>query len=282
MASVNSRIRRVLKPLLFKILGKTGYKYAQWYGKMRDIKYRLVEEKEMQLLPHLISPGDAVIDIGANYAYYTDRLSGLVGEKGKVYAFEPIPFTHKICSMIVRSRKLKNVKLFNKGVSDKNESLTFKVPRLAFGGISAGQAHIAGRNHETSEKKNYYNFADEEEVVCQVVALDSFLKDETISPLRFVKIDIEGAEYYALQGMEKIILSEMPVILIEVQPYFLKGFGISEAEFKSYIKNTLGYNIYHYNAETQKLDLHEGDFFDANFILLPVGKLSSFKNIIAE
>jgi len=36
---------------------------------MRDIDYKPVEEKEMELLPLFIKEGDNVINIGANYVY---------------------------------------------------------------------------------------------------------------------------------------------------------------------------------------------------------------------
>src|SRR3981081_3931150 len=99
MASVNSPIRKFLKPILFKLLGKKGYKWAQFYGKKKDIVNRLVEEIEMELLPQLVKKDDEVLDIGANYAYYTERLSRLV-PLGKVYAFEPIPFTYEVAEML--------------------------------------------------------------------------------------------------------------------------------------------------------------------------------------
>src|SRR6185295_19469917 len=120
MASVQSPIRNFLKPILFKILGKKGYKLAQYYGKKRDIEKRLVEEIEMELLPQLVHKNDEVLDIGANFAYYTERLSRLAPE-GKVYAFEPIPFTYSVAVMLVKKFGLKNVELYDKGVGQKTE-----------------------------------------------------------------------------------------------------------------------------------------------------------------
>ncbi|MEI9806546.1 MAG: hypothetical protein WDO16_00980 [Bacteroidota bacterium] len=54
MASVKSPLRRIIKPILFKLLGKKGYKWAQFYGKKKDITNKLVEEIEMELLPQLV------------------------------------------------------------------------------------------------------------------------------------------------------------------------------------------------------------------------------------
>ncbi|MEI9806548.1 MAG: FkbM family methyltransferase [Bacteroidota bacterium] len=49
---------------------------------------------------------------------------------------------------------------------------------------------------------------------CEVVDIDSFLLPK-LKKLTFVKIDIEGAEYFALKGMEKTLQQFKPVILIE-------------------------------------------------------------------
>ncbi|WCT11872.1 FkbM family methyltransferase [Mucilaginibacter jinjuensis] len=282
MASVKSPIRTLVKPFLFRLLGKRGYKYAQFYGKKRDIQHRLVEEKEMELLPYFVKPGDCAIDVGANYAYYTDRLSGLAGNEGKVFAFEPIPFTYMVCAMIVKSNKLGNVSLFNLGVSDKNQTLKFSVPKLSYGPISAGQAHIATRTNAEEDKQKYYNFEQEEEVTCDVVALDTFNLELSGKNVSFIKIDIEGAEYFALKGMEQLIKKHLPVILIEVQPYFLNGFNIEASDLESYISQTLGYNIYYYDEELKKLKPLKTELFDANFILIPVSKIDSYQQIIYD
>lgn len=280
MASVKSLVRTIVKPILFKLMGKSGYKYAQMYGKIRDIEHRLVEEKEMNLLPLIVKEGDTVIDIGANYAYYCERLSKLVGNSGTVHAFEPIPFTYEVCAMIVKKLNLKNVNLYNKGVSDKTMTVEFSVPKLDFGGISAGQAHISGRTIDVDKKKDYYNFDSEEKVQCEVVDLDSFLGDK-ISNLSFVKIDIEGAEYMALKGMEKMIQIHKPILLLEIQPTFLKGFNIDESDFKSYLTSDLGYQLFVFNSTSCKLNYYtETSFADDNYILVHMDKVDSQKHNI--
>lgn len=279
MASVNSPIRRFVKPLFYKLLGRKGYKFVQARAKIRDINHRLVEEKEMVLLSEFIKDGDHVIDLGANYAYYVERMSRLVGSKGRVFGFEPIPFTYEVCSLVVKKLRLKNVDLFPFASGNANETLEFRVPKLDFGGISAGQSHLSKRNNEMEGKENYYAFKDEELVKCQAVTIDDYLFSK-LNNLSFVKIDIEGAEYFALQGMEQTIKKFKPVILVEIQPFFLKGMGVEEASLISLVKNDFGYQIFSFEKASSKLKLVETDLWDDNYILIHSDKVKDFGHIV--
>ena len=279
MASVKSPIRTILKPILFKLLGRKGYKWAQFYGKKRDIENRLVEEIEMELLPQLISNGDEVLDIGANYAYYTERLSRLTPE-GHVYAFEPIPFTYDVAAMLVKKFKLTNVSLYKKGVGQKTETMRFSVPKQDAGAISAGQAHMAARNNDMIRGSEYYVSEKKEEFDCEVVAIDSFLLP-VLKNLTFVKIDIEGAEYFALKGMEKTIERFQPVILIEVISVFLQSFTIGLSFFQQYIEQTLGYRIFEYDAVAKELRQKTGFEKDSNYVLIHSSKIPVYSHLIA-
>lgn len=277
MVSVNSPIRKFVKPILFKLLNKRIYSWFQYRAKIRDIKKRLVEEKEMQLLPQIINDGDEVLDLGANYAYYTIRMSELV-RTGKVFAFEPIPITHQICKKIVDYFKADNVELFQKAVGEKNEIQKFRAPLQDFDFISAGQAHIATRNNEIEGKDVLYKFDKDTYFDCEIVRLDDFLKNK-LNNLSFVKIDIEGAELFALKGMTELIKKFKPVILMEIVPFFLKGFKINEKDLLNFIK-TLNYKMFLYDETNNKLIPHKGIVIESNYILIHKNKIKEFDHLI--
>jgi len=278
MSTLKSGIRSFVKPILYKLLGNRFYKYAQFYGKKRDIKFKLIDEKEMFLLPEFIKPGDTVLDLGANFAYYTERMSKIVGNTGKVYSFEPIPFTFEVLEMLVKHFKLANVTYYKKGVSNKTETVKFTVPKMDFGTLSTGQAHISGRKNDQPNNKDY-KFTQEETFDCQVVALDEFYNNE-LPNLTFIKIDIEGAELFALKGAKNLLEKYKPVILIEINPLFLEGFGLTETNMLDFIKE-IGYEIFYLNEGSQKLvPLNNTPLWEYNFILIPAGKVNQYKNII--
>lgn len=281
MASVNSPLRRFIKPILFKLFGKRLYKHFQYLGKLKDIKKRLVEEPEIELLPHFIHEQDEVLDIGANYAYYTERMANLC-KKGKVYAFEPIPFTAEVAQKIIRKLKLENVVFYQKGVSNKTETIQFSVPKLDFGAISAGQAHISTRNNDLVKSSDFHISDNYETFDCEVVDIDTFLLS-TLKNLTFVKIDIEGAEYFALQGMRQTLLQFKPIILIEIVPIFLKSFKVSVQEFQDYIEKELGYIIFEYDQSAKKLVQITGKPLEKekNHILIHTEKVKHFSHLIA-
>ncbi len=274
MASVHSPIRSFLKPILFKLFGKSLYPWFQYKAKVRDIDLKLVEEKEMELLPFFLSKEDEAIDIGANYAYYTVRLARLCK---KVYAFEPIPFTYKVCDMLVKHYKLKNTILYNKGVGDKNEWHKFTIPVTDFGAISAGQAHFGERDDNLEGREKHVKFTKNQVVDCEVIALDSLINNFT--NIKFIKIDIEGAEYFALKGMRGIIEKFKPVVLIEINPFFLKGFNISEQQIKDLITN-LEYQLFIYDAHSKKLKQWQKPFEENNYILIHKNELKDFQKLI--
>jgi FkbM family methyltransferase len=277
MASVNSPLRSFLKPLFFKLIGNKGYARMQFHAKKKDIEQKLLEEPEMELLPSLLSASDNCIDIGANYAYYSHRLSFLC-PKGQVYAFEPIPFTFKIAERIVKSFGLKNVSIYQLGVGNENSTVTFEVPLQSFGAYSAGQAHISGRDNELKGKEQHYQFASHEKVSCRIVRLDDF--KEINKKIAFVKIDIEGAELFALRGMKQLLLRDQPIVLLEINPFFLEGFHIREQELRDFFAET-GYSIFMYDAASKKLKSWNTDFIESNYILLPSAKPDQYKNFIA-
>ena len=265
MSTINSPLRRFLKPLLFRLFGKTLYPWFQYKAKVKDIDSHLVDEDELDVLPWFINQQDEAIDIGANFGYYAVPMGRIAK---KVYAFEPIPFTYEVCKKVLRHYRLNNVELFKNGIGVNNEKMIFSVPVMDFGGISAGQAHLNGRkeNGIAVSQKN-------QEVECEVITIDSLL--DTFEKISFVKMDIEGAEYFALKGMKGTLEKFRPAILIEINPDFLKGFGISEQELNELIDLT-GYKVFSYDKKMGKLIKWGKPYIEDNYLLLHQDRIGEF------
>jgi len=274
MATIHSPLRKFLKPILFALFGKSLYPWFQHVAKVRDIDMKLVEEKEMELLPYFIDKNSEAIDIGANYAYFTVRMAHL---GRKIYSFEPIPFTFKVCKMVVNHYKLKNVILYQNGVGERNEVRKFSVPIMTSGAISAGQSHFEERENEGAGKELHVNYEKTEIVSCEVLALDSLSND--FDNISFVKMDIEGAEYFALKGMAELIRKFKPVILLEINPFFLKGFNLTDGMMKELI-NGMGYEVFIYSENTKKLCYWDSEFIESNYIIIHRDKLNAYKMLI--
>ncbi len=56
--------------------------------------------------------------------------------------------------------------------------------------------------------------------------VDSFCNEHNIKQIDLVKIDVEGSEFYVLQGMKQMIASSRPVVLIEILEQTLSAQGI--------------------------------------------------------
>jgi FkbM family methyltransferase len=278
MASVDSPVRTLVKPLLFRMLRKEWYFWILVYAKWRDIRHHLVEEEEESLLPGFVKAGDETVDVGANFLYYAARMSELAGPRGTVYAFEPVPFTFSIAKVLRRMLRLGNVELIDKGVSDRNERVSFRVPLQDFGAPSAGLSHIASRNNELDGRETFYQFHKEYTVACEVVRIDDFLLPR-LTRLSFVKIDIEGAEYFALRGMRRTIAQFRPVILVEIQPFFLNGFGITEDDVARLI-DEMGYRMFVYDAAGTRLKPFTPPFDPRNYILVHRERLNEYASLI--
>lgn len=133
------------------------------------------------------SKGDILVDLGANIGDITSRLART---RSKVYAFEPDPVAFKILSR--RFRLVKNVICVNKGVMAAKGRLELypcnpnNEDRIQ---SSVGSSFLAQKNNNT----NSLGFV---ECIC----FADFIY-ELNHPIKFVKIDIEGAEVELLESI---------------------------------------------------------------------------------
>ena len=69
--------------------------------------------------------GDVVYDIGANCGNTALEISGIIGSKGQVFAFEPNPKMFEQCKIIEEKNLFQNIKFFNYGIGSDNTQKSF-------------------------------------------------------------------------------------------------------------------------------------------------------------
>ena len=151
-----------------------------------------------------LRPGMTVVDVGANVGYYTLLATKQVGHTGKVYAFEPEPLSFELLrknvivnwfSSLVRAEK--------KAVSAAGGHSEFFVRQNYRGNSSIGAV--------TPEHLEYL-YDSMERIEIETVSLDEYFPEPPSIDL--LKIDVEGAELDALQGMRNVIQSNPEIIII--------------------------------------------------------------------
>jgi FkbM family methyltransferase len=181
---------------------------------------------ETDLIRKLVKSGDIVVDVGANIGYFTLIFAQLVGEHGKVLAFEPDNKLFRILEANIQNNGYKNVTLFRKGLSDQNTSAILYLDK-----------------YNNLDNRIYASSSAAEEVEIQLVKLDDFISEYT-SHVDLIKIDIQGAEGLAFRGMQNVIRTNPKIkIVTEFWPWSLKQAGTEPDEFIRFLSNE-GFSFY--------------------------------------
>jgi FkbM family methyltransferase len=274
----NSLPRRVLKRVLAPLLPEPAYRIVQAVAMGWDIRSGAFTEPELDLISYGVRPGETAIDIGANYGLYSYHFSRAVGPSGKVYAFEPVPFTAKTFKLIGTALRFNNVTLFEKGCGDKPGKLRFRVPIAESGSIMAGVVHLAARDNERDGRQQHARFERSKEIECDIVTLDDVIPNDqrTVS---FIKCDIEGADYFALKGAAKIIEKHKPTVVSEINPWFVEGFGLTVEQLVSFFTDQ-GYKLYRYENK-QLIETPIEKVVEDNWVFVHPSRMDRFRSILA-
>lgn len=139
--------------------------------------------------------GDVVVEAGAFIGFYVMRAAELVGETGKVIAIEAVPENFEIMKRNVEANGLKNVILINKAVWNTSAKIKFYREGKQVGSI-------------TQEVVSTDKFIE-----VQADTIDEMLKEKSISKIDFIRIQLNGVELEALEGMNET-LKHQPKVLV--------------------------------------------------------------------
>ena len=187
------------------------------------------EPQETALVKAVLRPGMSFVDVGANWGYYTLLAAGLVGTKGRVLSLEPDPRLFSILQRNVTRGGLDQVMVLQ--IAAASEPGTLSLAGYIEDGGNFGISRIAPNSGE-------------HEKLFQVSAqsLDNILEQQSLSSVDLMKMDIEGAEVFALAGLEKsLIRRKVKRLLLELHPIQLAEHGSSVSSVVEKLQSA-GYN----------------------------------------
>jgi len=189
----------------------------------RSIYFDSFEFTIRKIIFNNISVGGTFLDIGANIGYFSLLASKLVGNKGRIIAFEPNPVTMKRLKQNIDLNCTKNIELIEVALSNQDGEVHLFCPQDETHGF-------------TSMRNQGWQKVDSYKV--QTKLLDDVLPID-ISRIDLIKIDVEGAELLVFEGAKNTIIKFRPKIILELNEKAAENFGY---DILDVVKLILSYN----------------------------------------
>lgn len=160
-----------------------GNEFAAWPAYERDLT------EDLCFHVYHPRPGDVIVDAGAAIGGETQVFSEAVGPEGRVLSIEANPTTFARLEARVRLNELTNVTLSGSALADRSRSAFIEDRREVY-------------------ERNSLSLDDREgvpTVPVDGVSLDELCARHEIDHIDFLKLNIEGSEGLAIQGMASII-----------------------------------------------------------------------------
>lgn len=180
----------------------------------RSMYLKVYEPYETSLVKRYLKPGMVVVDVGANVGYYALLAASLVGEKGKVLAFEPSPYAFGKLSDTIHRNHLTQIHAIQAGLSGNSGEACLYLPKRRGNHTPSMIPNDGGAPHRVS-----------------IYKLDDCLKAEGIEQVDLMKIDVEGFEPNVIAGAgEYLRRGKIRAILCEFHTSWLERNGSSSSE----------------------------------------------------
>lgn len=196
----------------------------------------------IEAMKRFMKPGDVFVDVGANVGYLSAFAAGIVGKRGQVHCFEPVPAYFDRLQRLVELNPEHSITPNCEAAGEEPGSCTIYVTR------------------EPGQNTMVLAYKSGPEVISTlkvpVVRLDSYLAERNISRISLVKIDAEGFELPILKGLQGFFekSEQRPAIICEIAPRAYPLLGRTVSELSDYMES-YGYGAYDLIDGTTPVDL---------------------------
>jgi FkbM family methyltransferase len=159
-------------------------------------------------------PGDVIMDVGAGVGEEALTFSRAVGERGKVICIEAHPRTYRCLEKLVQYNRLQNLIPIHKAVTE----------------APCGTAIIEDSNAYLRNRLNPANG-----IPVPATTIDEVHRNLRLERIHFLKMNIEGAERFAIQGMSET-LNHTDVLCISCHDFLAAATGDATLRTKSTVQ----------------------------------------------
>lgn len=168
-----------------KLLGGKRMVVPQGSPSTRNYMTGLYETDVTRLFTRVVKEGMSVVDVGANIGYYTLLASELVRGAGRVYAFEADPKIYGYLQRNVEANACLNVVAVERAIAN-------TVSRGQFVRLELERGYLTASDPQAGL------------ITVEMVTLDHYFEEHEWPCINLVKMDIEGGELAALEGMVEL------------------------------------------------------------------------------
>jgi len=181
-----------------KLFGYAANFYVNTTEELIMLETSLIDSREGELrvlekILQILNQGDTAYDIGASIGTHAIFMAKKVGQKGKVIAFEPEANSYKKLNANIKLNSLNNIITIKTALGNHFSE-----------GVIRGCSKDSLGHFTLLEDSNDNKYSQNVELV----AGDVYIRDKQLPFPDIVKIDVEGYEYYVIQGLKDTLMQE--------------------------------------------------------------------------
>jgi FkbM family methyltransferase len=218
------------------------------------------EPEITDIVDKLVRPQDVVLDIGANFGWYSTLFAKKYQNNVEVHSFEPAPSTF---NTLTENIKLNNIE---QGIHLNQIALSDR-PGTTQIHIFTGRSHAVA-SISTLDEEEYDSFE------VDVSTLDRYLESNNIDRVNFAKIDVEGNELFVLKGAANILRKEdAPILTVEVNNDTFTHFNYTAEDVWNLLRE-YDYDMFYaiVNSSTLAPIYDPKDLMDLSNVVMPKPK----------
>lgn len=203
-------------------------------GKAHDSEIRL-----SSYIINTLSSSNTFVDVGAHFGFFSLLASKIVGNQGRVFAYEGGKDTYQVLHKNLKSKE--NIKAYNKVVSNTQGEVFFYQFPTAY-------SEYNSLDIEQYQDTDWIKSNPPKSTTMDSVRLSNELKGQNVD---IIKIDVEGGELGVLSGLEEYLENHSPIIIVEYlsanrnnKSHVLAAKDLTGIGYKSYVIDKNGNEIF--------------------------------------